>query len=584
MSETKKEPIKVNELSKKIYHHMSGIDKNEFNDFVGELVKIGVFTENSSEKLKSFVSDKDKEEEMTSLVYDCLKNIKESYGFFTKEKKDKWNYIPINLVEGNKCKSIAKFLKNEKILDDPDKKFIKTNFKNNNTTRIKEYIDIISRTLLNNDNLKLEPDDEEDLMIFKLQCGEKGSTTLYSAIENKWKKVVKYLIESTKIIEEEEKKEIILDVFSDYENYKEIADLMLDFFIKENQNLKKELFYLAAKNGYVELLKKLIIEYKVNLNIKFNNKTILQIAVKNGQTEIIKYLVDNSKYSLLEEVDYIGNIFKNNHSTHIVYIINKMLFLAAEQGKFNLLIKLINKYKVDPNTKFDNNKTILHIATENNQISTLNHLKLRCVNLIQNLILEKTTDGKTALQLAYEKFGVCELTRFLSNEIESALKSNVRKMAKDRILFETNISKITLFDTLKNKTISQQLQSGLEISIPDFTVELENNGGTFFICDHIFNPNKISSEEEKIKHNILIANLEYALKNCASEIKLKPINSENKCPEITKYKKKCDYFGTMSFRITIANVNYNVYMTLSRRKDTNTNNTHDYELYDIYKQ
>lgn len=110
-------------------------------------------------------------------------------------------------------------------------------------------------------------------------------------------------------------------------------------------------------------------------------------------------------------------------------------------------------------------------------------------------------------------------------------------MAKDRILFETNISKITLFDPLKNKTTSQQLQSGLKISIPDFTVELENNGGTFFICDYIFNPNKISSKEEKIEHNILIANLEYALKNCASEIKLKPINSENKCPEITKYKK-----------------------------------------------
>lgn len=190
---------------------------------------------------------------------------------------------------------------------------------------------------------------------------------------------------------------MILYAFSDYENYKEIANLMLDFFIKENQNLKKELLGLAAKNGYVELLKKLIIKYEVNLNTKFNNKTVLQTAVEDGQTEIIKYLVNNSKYSLLDEVDYIGNIFKNNQSACIVYIINKMLFLAAGQGKLNLLIKLINKYKVDPNTKFDNNKTILHIAAENGQKNIVKYLAIN----YKNLILEKTTNGKTALQLEF---------------------------------------------------------------------------------------------------------------------------------------------------------------------------------------
>ena len=162
-----------------------------------------------------------------------------------------------------------------------------------------------------------------------------------------------------------------------YELVKAIADRGIDINLKTNKG--KNCLHIAADNGHLNLCRKLISKYKVDVQLPDNDGwNALHYFVKKGSYELIKVVADMGA-----DIKMQTNEGKN------------CLHIAADNSHFNLCMTLINKHKFDARLPDLAGKTALHYFAENGSYELVKAVANRGIDI--NL---KTNNGKNCLHIA----------------------------------------------------------------------------------------------------------------------------------------------------------------------------------------
>ena len=247
--------------------------------------------------------------------------------------------------------------------------------------------------------------------------------------------------------------------------------------LKYPQNFEKDIFkaVIANKLNSVEYLHSIV---KIDINIKnMKNQTLLHMASKYGNLDIAKYLISNGtnieekdvngetalhlacRYNHLQIVEYLISQGANkdpinnkqetpfifakmkNHSQIINYFIYKFkypsklekdIFKACRRDDLESVKYLIDKLNIDPNMKYQEDKTLLHISTISGHLPNVKYLISKGAN-----IEEKDKRGKTALDYAYER-GSNSIIEYLTSQgahVHSKYKDNVISNYSKKFLF-----------------------------------------------------------------------------------------------------------------------------------------------------
>ena len=179
---------------------------------------------------------------------------------------------------------------------------------------------------------------------------------------------------------------------------------------------RHRLLHLAAINGWIDVVVKLITEYKCDTNYEDSRgHTLLHYAVRNNHLEAVRYFINEQHchpmirdndgntplhlaccYSYTDIVQYllstgkVDPVARNKYGNFPMYIIKghytlfkkqqqyselaiSLLHLAADQGWMDIIIDLITKYKCDTNCKDSHGRTPLHFAVINNHLEVVRY-------------------------------------------------------------------------------------------------------------------------------------------------------------------------------------------------------------------
>jgi|GEM_PF-1654268 ankyrin repeat protein len=162
--------------------------------------------------------------------------------------------------------------------------------------------------------------------------------------------------------------------------------------------------YIAAQNGYADIVKLLLQNNKVNVNaVTKLGKTSLYIAIENGHKEIIKMILANEKTDVYAkhtsttgfEIAY--NSANNSDDAHVVkeplktekantnnYVdLGEMvLYMAVLNGHVDVVKEFLKNKNKDINAVIKHGKTPLYIAIENGHIEVVKEI-LNSIDVIK---------------------------------------------------------------------------------------------------------------------------------------------------------------------------------------------------------
>ena len=214
-----------------------------------------------------------------------------------------------------------------------------------------------------------------------------------------------------------------------------IVDYLINkhhFDVNSTNTYMKTPIYIACENGRLELVKYLIENHHVNLEVKDNNHeyTPLLIACKNNHLPVVRYLIENTnvnKYAKGKGSETIVTISIESGNVEILqYLIEKAgfdkeqrdertkmtpLHQACRMGQLNIVKYLIEKAGADKNAEYRCN--ILFLATESRNIELVQYL-------INNAKFDpKTTNnfGETILHIAVQS-GCLEIVKYFVEDLK----------------------------------------------------------------------------------------------------------------------------------------------------------------------
>jgi len=127
-------------------------------------------------------------------------------------------------------------------------------------------------------------------------------------------------------------------------------------YIDNSYNIDKIAFYLAKK-GNLELIKYLLKDKNLNVNIYEEGETILFNACRSENIELVKYLVENGADT---------NAKSNKGRT--------ILFPVCFRGNLELVKYLVEEKEINVNDKDEDNYTVLFAACKNGALELVKYL------------------------------------------------------------------------------------------------------------------------------------------------------------------------------------------------------------------
>jgi ankyrin repeat protein len=227
-----------------------------------------------------------------------------------------------------------------------------------------------------------------------------------------------------------------------------------------NHNLNHEIYgekipiHIAVENNNIEIVKYLIEEKKVNMNIRenYNRRTPLHIASERGFLDIVKYLIE--KGANINIVDVLTETacqlsIRNKHVDVAKYFI--------EYFKTNNII----------NTPDFEGNYYIHIAVSQNSIEIV---KLLIENKICNVYMENNY-AKTPLIIACE-IGSIEIVKYLVEKGSDIDKEYFITYSLSK--FNSNPLSISI-EKKHTNVVKYLIEKGAEINTPKYTYITPSN-------------------------------------------------------------------------------------------------------------
>lgn len=181
-----------------------------------------------------------------------------------------------------------------------------------------------------------------------------------------------------------------------------------------------EPIHIAAKKGYIDIVK-LLLPYYYNINkLSPDGKSLLHFAIESGKIELVNLLLEQPGIDLNIRLDNKNNI--SNGATPV--------FWACSCHKSTDIVKLLIKKGADPRIGTRNGQTPLTVATWHNKDDLLKVLlETNCRDTINGVV---SPGGDTALTNVVEKCDPSTLTVMLSVE---NINVNYKKKNGESALF-----------------------------------------------------------------------------------------------------------------------------------------------------
>ena len=171
---------------------------------------------------------------------------------------------------------------------------------------------------------------------------------------------------------------------------KDFANMRSDIHRQTNDG--KNCLHIAALYGHLNLCKRLIYQYKVDVRMTDNfGWTVLHFSVRNGSPELIAFVAAFTDFKL-----------KTNDGMNCLHI-------AALHGHLNLCITLIDKYNLDIFMTDNGGWAVIHFCARNGSCELVNYFTALGAD-----IHLKTHDAKNCLHIA-ARYGHLNLCKTLVN-------------------------------------------------------------------------------------------------------------------------------------------------------------------------
>lgn len=213
-------------------------------------------------------------------------------------------------------------------------------------------------------------------------------TPLLSAIKYNHKEIIETLIANGANVNAEDGKPLSFAVLA---GYRDIVEILLKNKAHINMKYSEDatLLHLAAKRGHKEIVN-ILITRGANIDaMTINDTTPLYIAAQEGHKEVVEILIANRANVNVINVegaplhiaagcghDNVVEVLLNNEAKINVKD-NKNrtpLELAVAHGHLQVVKMLLQYKKVDMNAKSNDDWTILHIASQNNNLKMVKYL------------------------------------------------------------------------------------------------------------------------------------------------------------------------------------------------------------------
>ena len=287
-----------------------------------------------------------------------------------------------------------------------------------------------------------------------IQFGKSKNTLLHYASKGGNLEIVKYLLESRADIDVNllnDGGDSAVSIAAKRGNWSIAKLLLRKFEVDVNLSYgrrKNTLLHYASKKNTLEIVKYLL-ENHADIDISLCNssdKSAISIAAKRGYWEIVKLLLRESgvdvnlrysrrKYTLLHYASNRNNLkivkyLLENHADVDVNLLNKYYdsaaSLAAERGYWKIVKHLLWKSGVDVNLQYGYWKnTLLHYASKENNLEVVKYLLEKHADIDVNLLND---DGDSAASIAAER-GYWEIVKFMLGKsgVDINLRCGYRK-------------------------------------------------------------------------------------------------------------------------------------------------------------
>ncbi len=290
-----------------------------------------------------------------------------------------------------------------------------------------------------------------------LTVKNKGNTALHYAVQYKREGLVDFLLTKIRKVKDKNDKGFSPFILAVLNNDKNLSLKLLKHGADPNAKTTRDesAILLAAKNGYNDILKLLIEEYKVNVKVSdpVTNYCVVDTALLARQVFTAEMLIAaNSKFS--PELWKL-QVEDDNGFT--------LLHAAAKQGHLSVVAKLLkNKAAIKGSDPFDDTPTPLHLAVEEGHLQVVDALIEAKANI--NAV---DWDGYTPLHRAAARGHVELISKLLK------LGTEINAQTKDHLtpldLAKKNgheVAEITLASALSQITRSTKLEKSLELKTP----------------------------------------------------------------------------------------------------------------------
>ncbi len=183
------------------------------------------------------------------------------------------------------------------------------------------------------------------------------------------------------------------------QDLRKISEESLDSLITSNDINRADdsnatLLLVAAKNGDISTVKRLLENKEVNIDQVSSDCTALYVAAQNGHASIVDALLEKKANIAYQRKD---------HST--------ALFIAAQNGHFSIVDRLLSYPEVNVNQTMNDGITPLIIAAKNGHVTTVDRLlNQRDINIRQI-----AKNGMTVFHAAVHSGHVGMVDRFLNH-------------------------------------------------------------------------------------------------------------------------------------------------------------------------
>jgi len=254
-------------------------------------------------------------------------------------------------------------------------------------------------------------------------------------------------------------------------NINELKEVLKD----SNHNLNHEIYedkipiHIAVENNKIEIVKYLIEEKKVNINIReiYNRRTPLHIASQRGFLDIVKYLIEKGANINIVDVLYETACQLSIKHKHV------------DVAKY--FIEYFKTNNINNRAGF-NGDYYIHTAVSQNSIEIV---KLLIENKICNVYMENNYT-KTPLIMACE-IGSIEIVKYLVEKGSDIDKEYFTTHYLSDLKFSSNPLSISI-EKKHTNVVKYLIEKGAEIDTTKYTPPFSNvtkNYNMFFVINNI---------------------------------------------------------------------------------------------------